>query len=102
MQAYPKPRETGGQLIREVVRSLRMQKFKLPLGDITSHILIAVSGGADSIALAHLLIQYGRRVVSRDAIRILHVNHGWRGAESDRDEQLVRAFARKMGVPFSV
>jgi tRNA(Ile)-lysidine synthase len=98
MQAYPKPGETGGRMIREVIRFLRTQKFELP---ISSHILIAVSGGADSMALADLMIRYGRRVVDREKIRILHVNHGWRGEESDADERRVRAFAKSMGVPFS-
>lgn len=103
MQAYPKPGETGGRMIREVIRFVRAQgraqKFELP---ISSHILIAVSGGADSMALAHLLIRYGRRVVDWEKIRILHVNHGWRGEESDADERRVRAFAKSMGVPFSL
>lgn len=102
---YPKPGEAGGRMIREVIRFLRAQGLELPVtssGKLTSHILIAVSGGPDSIALAHLLIRYGRRVVDRKKIRILHVNHGWRGEESDRDERMVRAFAKEMRVPISV
>ncbi len=47
--------------------------------------LLAVSGGADSLALAHFLAQEGR---SRWNLKLaaLHVHHGWRGAESDADE----------------
>jgi tRNA(Ile)-lysidine synthase len=90
-------------MIREVIRFLRSQGLTLPLNSsLSSHILLAVSGGPDSLALAHLLIRYGRRVAPRESLRILHVNHGWRGAESDADERLVRDFAKKMGVPISV
>jgi tRNA(Ile)-lysidine synthase len=69
-------------------------KFDLPL---TTHILIAYSGGPDSTALAHLLLKYGRRIAAPENIELLHVNHGWRGAESDGDEEFAKNFALEMG-----
>jgi tRNA(Ile)-lysidine synthase len=69
---------------------------------IRSHILIATSGGIDSIALAHLLIKYGRRVGDLKRLRLVHVNHGWRGRHSDEDAAFVRAFGRRMKVPVTV
>ncbi len=58
---------------------------------------VAVSGGADSVVLLHLL----HRLVSAFAIHltVLHVNHGLRGAESDEDEQFVRELAETLGHP---
>ena len=54
--------------------------------------LLGVSGGVDSVVLAHLLhtlqIDFG----------IAHVNYGLRGADSDADEQLVRDLADSLGV----
>lgn len=54
--------------------------------------LLGVSGGVDSVVLAHLLhtlqIDFG----------IAHVNYGLRGADSDADEQLVRDLATSLGV----
>jgi len=54
--------------------------------------LLGVSGGVDSVVLAHLLhtleIDFG----------IAHVNYGLRGADSDTDEQLVRYLAASLGV----
>lgn len=79
-------------MIRGVVAAIREAGFELPL---SSHILCACSGGADSTALAVLLARYGRRVGTR--ITLLHVNHGWRGKESDADEAFVRRLAKKLG-----
>jgi tRNA(Ile)-lysidine synthase len=55
--------------------------------------VVAVSGGPDSVALAHLLTDVVRQ---RNLGRLIlaHVNHQLRGAESDGDEQFVRALAR--------
>jgi tRNA(Ile)-lysidine synthase len=59
---------------------------------------VAVSAGADSVVLLHVL----HRLISTLAIHltILHVNHGLRGAESDADEQFVRELARTLGLAF--
>lgn len=93
---YLKPGEQGGRLIRRCISLLRQQGLKLP---ITSDILIATSGGPDSVALAHLLVHFGRRVVSRDQIHLLHVNHHWRDEESDGDERFVRYLGEVWKVP---
>lgn len=86
-------------MIRTVIGDLRKESFTLPL---VSHIHIAISGGADSTALAVLLLRYGRRVVDPKRVRLLHVNHGWRAEESDRDEAFVVEFGRRFGVPVDV
>ncbi len=54
---------------------------------------VAVSGGADSVVLLHLLHRLQYNVV------VLHVNHQLRGADSDEDECFVRALAAELGVP---
>lgn len=94
---YPSPQKTGGKLIREVIRSLRESGFQLPL---TSHILCGISGGSDSTAMGVLLSKYGRKIISPEQIVFVHVNHGWRGVESDRDELFVRDLAKSLGVGF--
>lgn len=48
------------------------------------NLLIACSGGVDSMVLVHALLESGVRG------KVLHVNYGLRGAESDADESLVR------------
>jgi tRNA(Ile)-lysidine synthase len=58
---------------------------------------LAVSGGADSTALAHLVAPWC--ACHNIEARILHVNHGLRGDASDADEKFVAALAWQLGVP---
>ncbi len=94
---YPKPGEAGGRLIRAVIAHLRSQSVELPVK--TSHILIACSGGADSVALARLMTRYGRKITGELPVSILHINHGWRGEDSEKDAEFVRHLGREWGVP---
>jgi tRNA(Ile)-lysidine synthase len=55
-------------------------------------VVIGVSGGADSVALAHALKTLGYEII------IAHLNHRLRGAESDADEKFVKDMAKSMGV----
>lgn len=57
-------------------------------------ILLAVSGGIDSMTMTHLFIQAGYKV------GIAHCNFSLRSAESDRDEQMVSEFASENRIPF--
>ncbi len=58
-------------------------------------VLIAVSGGADSVALARLLANL--RIAGAGEMVIAHFNHGLRGAESDADEHFVGSLAQDLG-----
>jgi tRNA(Ile)-lysidine synthase len=62
-------------------------------------VLIAVSGGGDSIALLHLCLRF-KACLSIDSIGIAHINHGLRGTESDEDERFVAQLARQASCPF--
>ncbi len=63
-------------------------------------ILAAVSGGPDSVCLAHYLACLGRR--RRFALLLLHVHHGLRGAEADRDAACVERLGKTLGAPVEV
>ncbi len=62
-------------------------------------VLVAVSGGADSVALLHLLgaLAPAWRLV----LRVLHVDHQLR-PDSARDADFVRALGARLGVPVEV
>ena len=59
-------------------------------------LLVAVSGGLDSIVLCELCKQAGF------SFSIAHCNFQLRGEESERDEQFVKDLAGKFGVHFYV
>ncbi|HKQ18731.1 MAG TPA: tRNA lysidine(34) synthetase TilS [Candidatus Eisenbacteria bacterium] len=63
-------------------------------------VLVAVSGGADSIALLHFLVAERARVGRPESLAVAHVNHGLRGADADADATFVRDRAATWGVPF--
>lgn len=60
-------------------------------------ILVAVSGGPDSMALLHLLVRLGRELAF--PVAAAHVNHRFRGAEADAEAELVRRTAAEWDVP---
>ena len=66
--------------------------------DSVHKILIAVSGGADSIALAELLINSRRRF--KLELVIAHFEHGLRGQDSIDDAAFVKNFSETRGINF--
>lgn len=58
--------------------------------------LVALSGGADSVALALMMKEMGLNV------HALHCNFHLRGKESDRDENFVRHFCDDKNIPLEV
>ena len=61
-------------------------------------LLVALSGGADSVALLHLAYQYQAKYGYR--LEALHVHHGIRGKEADRDLEFCRSFCQNLQIPF--
>lgn len=63
-------------------------------------VLIGLSGGADSVYLTLVLQELA--VLWDLDLSLIHVNHGIRGEEADRDEAFCRRFADKCGLPLVV
>ena len=77
------------------VRSAITRHAMFPL---CARIGVAVSGGADSVALLHVLLEL--RADWNLRLSVLHLNHCLRGAESDADEEFVRDLAARLALPF--
>lgn len=74
---------------KQVAKVLRQIKKHLPQG---AKILIACSGGADSVALTDALLCL--REEQQYKLSVCHVEHGLRGAEALADADFVEAFCR--------
>ena len=71
------------------------RKLELPFDGKT--IIVAISGGADSVSLA--LALHDLKVRNKLDLRFIlaHFNHHLRGEESKRDEEFVKNLAEKFG-----
>jgi len=63
-------------------------------------VCVAVSGGADSVALLRALFE--RRKDLGLVLSVVHVHHGMRGAEAENDVEFVRSLACQCDLPFHV
>jgi len=59
-------------------------------------VLVAVSGGADSMALLYGLLEYSPAL----KLSVCHINHNLRGEESQKDADFVRDVCNDLGIPF--
>jgi tRNA(Ile)-lysidine synthase len=64
-------------------------------------ILVAVSGGVDSVVLLHVLAALAPQARARLA-GVVHVHHGLRGAEADADASFCEQLAASLGIAFDV
>ncbi|MDP2730233.1 MAG: tRNA lysidine(34) synthetase TilS [Dehalococcoidales bacterium] len=63
-------------------------------------LVVAVSGGADSVCLLHILV--GLRDVLKLKLHIAHLDHRLRGAESEADARYVARLAHQLGIPATI
>lgn len=78
--------------MRDAVAALLAQHGLAP----STKVLVAVSGGVDSVVLAHVL-----RALGFD-ISMAHMNYGLRGADSDADQAFVESLGAAWDVPVHV
>ena len=81
------------QLIQQFKTHLEQEKWSNLIG---KQILLACSGGRDSVFLCHAFQQLGL------SFGLAHYNFQLRGAESDADEAFVRSLAKQLDVPVFV
>jgi tRNA(Ile)-lysidine synthase len=78
-----------------VRRTIRQHALARP----GTRVLVALSGGADSVAVLHLLrdLEHEGDLV---VVGAAHLNHGLRGADADADEAFCRALAERLNLAF--
>ena len=75
-----------------------MNLLNLELIKNNQTILVALSGGPDSVCLLHQMHEiapvYNLKLIAA------HLNHEWRGKDSDQDEEFCKALCEKLQIPF--
>lgn len=80
--------------MREKVRKTIAQFHMFPRG---AKLIVGLSGGADSVALLHLLHSWQEE--ENWQITAVHIHHGLRGTEADEDARFAEDLCASLGIP---
>jgi len=100
MRIAGKPFSVSSPFSRVLVKRIRNHDFQDGLLTKDRAILIACSGGPDSVALFHILLSLRDKLGFR--LGVAHVNYHIRAMDADQDERLVRDYCTVYGIPFFV
>src|SRR5207245_8699834 len=89
------PSAVMGQALLNTVRDAIQKQGFLRAGE---RVGVAVSGGADSVALLLLLLELRKQLGI--VLSVVHFNHKLRGKDSDADEKFAAKLASKHGLDF--
>lgn len=81
-------------------RSLRSSWPSERWRDVT--VLVAVSGGSDSLALLHALAEIKHHEGGRGQLILAHYNHAVRGEDADTDQTFVRQAAEQLSLKYEI
>jgi tRNA(Ile)-lysidine synthase len=81
--------QSGAALVRQAVRA-RLERWR------GRGIVVAVSGGGDSVGLLRALHEFGPE--GNVTLSVAHLNHGVRGAEAEADARFVADLAEALGL----
>lgn len=83
-------------MINTVIDTIKKYKM-LKYGD---SVTVALSGGADSVCLLHILCEL--KCMFKISVDAVHINHCIRGDESDSDERFCISLCEKLNVPLKI
>jgi tRNA(Ile)-lysidine synthase len=89
----PSPNASTDDLLHLVLRDISRHNLLTP----GHRVLVAVSGGPDSVALLHLMLRIAP--AWNLTLGVAHLHHGLRGAAADRDAEFVETLAQKLHLP---
>ncbi len=84
---------------KEIIEQVNATILKHDMIKTGDHVLMGVSGGADSIGMVHILLMLCSAELNIQ-LGIAHFDHGLRGTQSQRDAGFVDGVARKFNLPF--
>jgi tRNA(Ile)-lysidine synthase len=84
-------------ILEQQVLDFIRQNHLLPANE---KLVVAVSGGADSVCLLHILV--GLQAKLKVKLHLAHLNHQLRGVESEADADYVSSLAQKLGIPSTI
>src|SRR6266404_4327785 len=87
-------------MARTLIDALRAAVRRYDLLRPGDSVLVAISGGADSVALLTALVEM--RTELGITLSAAHLDHGLRGVESGADRAHVEALAARFAVPLTV
>lgn len=87
----------AGALEKKALDTIRRESMLKPY----ENVIVALSGGADSMALLRFFLDWREKLNIKN-LTAMHLNHGLRGSESDRDELFVREWCQRLNVPVRV
>ena len=79
------------------VKKVIQDNHMIAAGD---HVVLGLSGGADSVCLTLCLARLRTSLTYR--LSAVHVHHGIRGEEADRDAAFARKLCERLGIPFEL
>lgn len=91
------PEKEGRQ--EELLQGMRHTVRKHGLFQTGQIVVVAVSGGPDSVALLHALSQMSQEADWALRLVAAHLHHGIRGAEADDDAAYVQTLCRQLAIP---
>jgi tRNA(Ile)-lysidine synthase len=88
------------KLAQALLRAIERGAYHQPLFGAGDRVGVAVSGGADSVALLRLLLELQAKLGI--VICVVHLNHQLRGRAADADEKFAAKLAEQHGLEFFV
>jgi tRNA(Ile)-lysidine synthase len=85
-------------LEKKLLSKIRATIEKHRMFNPSDRVLLAVSGGPDSVGLAHLMLRISPEYSL--SLGIAHLNHGLRAQDAEHDAAFVTSLAGQLGLPF--
>ncbi len=85
-----------------MIKAIAQEILGLRLLRSDDAVTVGVSGGADSIALVHLLLSLNREHDWKLRLHVAHLNHLLRAVESEKDAAFVQAVTDDLNLPCTI